>query len=131
MGCSYKYNTAGLEYTWWPLEDPENGIASKITSWVPDPALYVLIHEPPARRYMAPGSPGWFVHWHYARGPTDVPEEKLKHDGQQFISPVLFVEGHVAKHDFTRTIQSDPEHPFEPTKDWIWYKPAAPAEHAP
>ena len=131
MGCSYKYNTAGLEYTRWPLEDPENGIATKITSWVPDPALYVLIHEPPARRYMAPGSPGWFVHWHYARGPTDVPEEELKHDGQQFISPVLFVEGHVATHNFTRTIQSDPEHPFEPRKDWIWYKPAQASQSGP
>jgi hypothetical protein len=113
------------------MEDSEKGIAEKHDNWVVDPALYVLIHEPPARRYKAPGSLGWFVHWHFARGPTDVPQEELKHDTQKFISPVLFIDGHAARHDFTRTIQSDPEHPFEPTKDWIWYKPREPARPAP
>ena len=112
------------------MEDPVNGIANKKTCWVPDPTLYILIHEPPARAYMAPPQ-GWFVHWHYARGPTDVPLSQLEHDPQQFISPVLFVDGHVARHDFTRTIHSDPEHCFEPAKDWIWYKPAQPPQSGP
>src|SRR5439155_19869971 len=99
LGCSYTYNTCSLEYTRLPMEDPQSGIAEKKLSWVRQPALYVLIHEPPARRYSTPGSAAWYYHWHYARGPTDVPLERLKHDPQKFISPVLFVEGHVATHD--------------------------------
>jgi hypothetical protein len=130
VGCSYKYNTGELEYTRLPMEDPVNGIAEKKVNWAPDPTLYVLMHEPPARRYMAPVH-GWFVHWHYARGPTDVPESQLELDPQQFISPVLFVDGHVARHDFTKTLHSDPDYPFEPTKDWIWYKPAQPPQSSP
>jgi prepilin-type processing-associated H-X9-DG protein len=43
----------------------------------------------------------------------------------RFIAPVLFVDGHSRFHDFTRAISDDPEYPYEPTKDWIWYKPAA------
>jgi hypothetical protein len=71
-----------------------------------------------------------FVQWHYARGPSDVPLDQLDQDRQPFISPVLFVDGRVARHDFTRTIQADPVYCFEPTKDWIWYKPVEPAQLA-
>jgi prepilin-type processing-associated H-X9-DG protein len=119
VGCSYKYNVGDLEYTRFPMEDPVNGIAEKKVNWAPEPALYVLIHEPPARRYL-----GWFVQWHFARGPSDVSEEQLEHAGHQFISPILFVDGHVARNDFTKTLLMDPIYCFEPTKDWIWYKPA-------
>ena len=54
-----------------------------------------------------------------------MPFEELKTDDQKFISPVLFVDGHVAKHDFTTALRSDLTNHFEPTKDWVWYKPAA------
>ena len=47
----------------------------------------------------------------------------LPRDGAKFISPILFVDSHVAVHDFTRVIKSDPEYIYEETKDWIWYKP--------
>ena len=122
VGCSYKYNTGYWDYrdrTRVPMEDPGDGIAGKDLNWVSNPSLYILMHEPPARAYF-----GWFVHWHYARGTTDVPQSRLMRDTQRFISPVLFVDAHAAKHDFTKAIQSDPDDPFEPTKDWIWYKPA-------
>jgi len=110
-----------------PKADP-TGIAEKPITWVPSPALYILMHEPPARPYLAylvPGSKKWFFHWHYARGRTDVPFEELKNDQQKFISPVLFVDGHAAKHDFTTALKSDLTNHFEPTKDWVWYKPGA------
>jgi len=32
--------------------------------------------------------------------------------------------GHAAMHDFTPSWCDDPYHPYEETKDWIWYKPA-------
>jgi len=75
------------------------------------------MYEPPAR-------PDYYCyHWHFSRSPTDVAFEDLKSDGQRFISPILFVDGHTARHDFTRAIKGDPSYPFEPTKDWVWYKP--------
>jgi prepilin-type processing-associated H-X9-DG protein len=40
-----------------------------------------------------------------------------------FVSPILFVDGHTAIHNFSRALKTDPYHPYEPTKDWIWYEP--------
>ena len=126
MGCSYKYNTGRLEFTQLPMEDPEFGMAGKNVSWVPEPAKFILLHEPPARAYEAANEPGrWFVHWHFAQGQTDVRHTELQRDPQRFISTVLFPDGHCASHDFTRSIQNDPLFPYEPTANWIWYKPAA------
>ncbi len=41
----------------------------------------------------------------------------------RFLVPVLFVDGHTKMHDFTRSLTENPRYPYEPTKDWIWYKP--------
>jgi prepilin-type processing-associated H-X9-DG protein len=40
-----------------------------------------------------------------------------------YLSPVLFVDGHAAFHNFTKSLTENPYYPYEPTKDWIWYKP--------
>jgi hypothetical protein len=104
------------------LEDAVDGIALERVNWVLQPSLYILIHEPPAKRYSF-GVDDWFVHWHYAKGPTDVPRSRLETDPQKFISTVLFVDAHAAKHDFTMVMKSQPDFPYEPTKDWVWYKP--------
>jgi len=42
----------------------------------------------------------------------------------QFISPILFVDGHTAAHNFSKALTVDPYYPYEETKDWMWYKPA-------
>jgi prepilin-type processing-associated H-X9-DG protein len=42
----------------------------------------------------------------------------------RFRVPVLFVDGHTKVHDFTESLTTDPHYPLEPTKDWMWYKPA-------
>ena len=41
------------------------------------------------------------------------------------MSPLLFVDGHAGFFDFTKTIKADADYIWEPTKDWIWYKPKA------
>jgi len=136
LGCSYIYNTpSGYWLTRITMEDRVNGIAGKPVTWVPNPSLYILMNEPPARSfYPSPGAVGpyvLFTHWHYASGnkPSgvwigDVPKDSLK-----FLSPILFVDGHAASIDFTRNIKADPYYPFEPTSDWIWYKPRSGASH--
>jgi prepilin-type processing-associated H-X9-DG protein len=138
-GCSYMYNVPAsvtpYHKTRLPQEDPYLGIAGKKVGWVPDPARFILMYEPPARSFLlfptlnAPMHS--FQHWHYSAGDPNarditnsafVYQMQLAGDGRKFVSPILFVDGHVAKHDFTPTIKMDPDFVFEPTKDWIWYK---------
>ena len=118
LGCSYRLNASELgNLTFQPMADPGYNLAGKKESWVPEPSRFILIHEPPAF---------WFdnyYHWHYASGPTTVDPTNLNADGQRFISPILFVDGHTASLDFTRALKAVPLYPMEPTKDWIWYKP--------
>jgi hypothetical protein len=79
----------------------------------------IVVHEPPAFWYNN------YYHWHSARGPTTVLPGQLGEDGQKFISPILFADGHSASHDFTRALKTNPAFPMEPTKDWYWYEPKA------
>lgn len=126
IGCSYQYNagmlttlsSGGFRQT---PEDPIDGLAWKYESWAPSPVHYILMYEPPARPYgCGGGAPEWYQ-WHYAQGSTDIADPKTARP--QFYSPVLFVDGHTAVHNFTRALTIDPYYPYEPTKDWIWYKP--------
>lgn len=126
IGCSYQYNAGllatvtggGFRQT---PEDPLDGMAEKSESWAPSPVHYLLMHEPPARLYgCGGGSPEWYQ-WHFAQGSTDIADPQAARP--QFWSPVLFVDGHTAVHNFSRALATDPAYPYEPTKDWIWYKP--------
>ena len=92
------------------------------------------MHEPPARSFRIGINKVLmqeFQHWHYSTLPSDwrsVPNEAdcpqiyLPQDRRKFVSPILFVDSHVAFHDFTANIRADPDYDFEPTKDWVWYK---------
>ncbi len=122
IGCSYWYNST--DFGNWTLQEPDNDpngvgqdLSARKENWVPDPARFICMFEPPAY---------WFenyYHWHFARGPTTITPDQLADDGQKFISPILFVDGHSANHDFTHALKDDPNYPMEPTKDWMWYKP--------
>jgi prepilin-type N-terminal cleavage/methylation domain-containing protein/prepilin-type processing-associated H-X9-DG protein len=128
-GCSYLYNT-GIVGTRQKPDDPTpyGGLAGKKIGWVPSPSLYIMLDEPPAQGFgiIYDGVPmRLFVHWHESRSSkTDWAQAELPNDSSKFISPIAFVDGHVARMDFTKSIKGDPDYPYEPTKDWIWYKPA-------
>jgi prepilin-type N-terminal cleavage/methylation domain-containing protein len=122
LGCSYFYN--GNRSGNSTLKDPDENdndvgedLSGKKESYVPEPSRFIAMFEPPAFWYDN------YYHWHYARGPTTITPDQLKDDGQKFISPILFVDGHCASHDFTHALKDDPDYPMEPTKDWMWYKP--------
>jgi len=85
-------------------------------------ALFIMMHEPPAFVFGESGTK-YLFHWHYGRGATTLTSGKLKQDNQKFFSAILFVDGHASKHDFTKAIKEDLNHPLEPTANWIWYKP--------
>jgi prepilin-type N-terminal cleavage/methylation domain-containing protein len=117
VGSSYHYNGGSLTFLEGggfrlPYEGP---LALQTESWVPEPERYILMHEPPARLY-----PGLWSQWHYAVGRNDIDDPVYAR--QRFISPVLFVGGHVAVHNFAKSLSTDPRFPYESTKDWIWYK---------
>jgi prepilin-type N-terminal cleavage/methylation domain-containing protein len=128
VGCSYHYNAGGLAYLTGggfkqKPEDEVLGLAGKQENWVLSPSLYILLHEPAARLYgCVPVEPSW-CQWHFVRGPVDIYDPKTAR--QEFISPIAFVDGHAAQHNFSKSLSTDPLFPYEPTKDWIWYKPAA------
>ena len=129
IGCSYAYNAGSLTFvvgggTKLPQADPDAGLASKAESWVDEPSRYLLFHEPPARLYGCLGTgPRWYQ-WHKALPQTEFEDPRLAR--RRFISPVAFIDGHVASHDFTRSLADDPYFPYEPTPQWIWYKPVSP-----
>jgi prepilin-type N-terminal cleavage/methylation domain-containing protein len=117
LGCSYCYNAAYWgNSTLLPLDD-EYMLSDKKESYVKDPSRMILMHEPPAFWYAN------YYHWHYARGPTTITPGALPTDGQKFISPILFVDGHSRSFDFTHALKDNPDYPMEPTKDWYWYEP--------
>ena len=140
IGSSYHYNGGML--TW--LKDPPARfidpyiLASKRENWVKEPDKYIMMHEPPARPYaddpMNPdgtknpdGNPSvevsvmWYQ-WHNAL-PMRVDIADPLYAPRRFISPVLFVDGHVRIHDFSKALTADPKSPYEPAKDWVWLQP--------
>jgi prepilin-type N-terminal cleavage/methylation domain-containing protein len=134
-GCSYMYNVrAPLSYDL-TRYGPDGDLAGNLAGWVREPSKFVLMYEPPARSFgiLYNGKKTHiFQHWHYAPkvdwrilpNPNDVPQPCLPGDRYKFISPLLFVDGHVASFDFSKVIRADPDFVFEETKDWIWYKRA-------
>ncbi len=122
VGCTYRFNgNLWKNATRHFAADPDYNLAGKNESWAPNPSLFIMVHEPPAFVYGDSGIKFLF-HWHYARGATTLNFSQLKQDNQKFLSPILFVDGHASKYDFTKAIKEDPMHPLEPTANWIWYK---------
>lgn len=127
LGCSYCFNSAMLGNLTLNVADGSNpadgliylgeNLSRKRENWVLDPVRFIMMYEPPATWWEN------YYHWHYARGPTTIIPDQLSKDAQRFISPILFVDGHSASHDFTHRLKANPDYPMEPSKDWMWYKP--------
>jgi prepilin-type N-terminal cleavage/methylation domain-containing protein len=130
FGLSYRLNTGPWENTKYEVEGVLPG---KKLGWVKQPTQYIYVYEPPARPMHKPTfdpdlchlngikEPYNYFHWHFNTGPPSVFD--VANDTQKSISPVLFVDGHSAKHDFTKAIHEDWRYPTEETTKWIWYQP--------
>ena len=81
---------------------------------VPEPARFILMHEPTAMAYL-----DQFCHGHCARGQITVTREQLKRDRQKFISAIAFGDGRAAQGDSTKALVTNPTYSVEPTGDWI------------
>ena len=128
VGMSYQYNggtplvlSGGGFLAWKNSPTLPATLAGQAEGWVPDPSRFILMHEPPARIYgCIESGPRWYQ-WHYAAaGPAEFVDPRSA--PARFISPILFVDGHTRRHNFTRALTTDPYHPYEETADWMWYK---------
>src|SRR3954451_6793749 len=130
FGLSYKLNLGPWENTKYVVEGVLPGQNS---GWVKQPSDYIYVYEPPARPEHKPvlnpslcslaliPEPYNYFHWHFNTGPPSVFD--IANDHQKAISPILFVDGHAAEHDFTKALHQDWRYPTEAVKDWIWYQP--------
>jgi prepilin-type N-terminal cleavage/methylation domain-containing protein len=132
FGCSYKINSSPWIHT---VYVPKGNLSGKTIQWVANPSAYIAVYEPPARPKIklifapdvchlttpGPEPPYYYFHWHFNTGASSVYD--VRKDSQKAISPILFVDGHGAKHDFTKALHNQPRYPTETTKDWIWYQP--------
>jgi len=143
FGCSYKFNSSPWIITGkfrrldppFTVYVPKGALPGKTMQWVENPSAYIMVYEPPARPLIKlaldpdvchlvsppPEPPYYYFHWHFNTGASSVFD--VTKDGQKAISPILFVDGHGAKHDFTKALHAKPRYPWEATKDWIWYQP--------
>ncbi len=137
VGCSSRYNAvyiAPLDLSRVPpqpqatLQRPDGTLPRRPESWVRDPARFILANEPPAQpldkwvtRPPRPMAVIYWTQWHRNRGRTDFQDPTIA--PPLFVSPVLFVDGHAALHDFSKSVMTDPYYPYEETKDWMWYQP--------
>jgi len=101
-------------------------ITGKPDTSIPNPSLMILMFEPPA----APQAchcprvehfkPRWYQ-WHRRRALSIFLDPRLA--PPLFYSPILFLDGHASVCNFTKALRTDPYHPFEETKEWMWYIP--------
>jgi prepilin-type N-terminal cleavage/methylation domain-containing protein len=138
FGLSYRLNTEPWDNTKYEVEGVLPG---QRFGWVKHPSEYIYVYEPPARPLHKPLlhpdlchllpilEPYNYFHWHFNKGKSSVFD--IANDNDKAISPILFVDGHAAKHDFTKALHDDWRYPTEATKDWIWYQPVTGSNGAP
>ncbi len=138
IGCSYLYNKSVTSIFDAPVDlsrvpplppfilRPTTGsLPNKPEDFVTQPSRQILVTEPPARPIGRDvGGPiiYYWAQWHRRAAYTDFLDPTIA--PRMFVSPTLFVDGHVAMHDFSDSVMRDPFYPYEETKDWVWYQPA-------
>jgi prepilin-type N-terminal cleavage/methylation domain-containing protein len=127
-GFSYEQNLgAPVGLTKPYTQQPSAGsIVGESEGWIREPSLFIMVFEPPAIPQVCHHEsehfrPQWYQ-WHRARAGNRFRDPRLA--PALFYSPVVFMDLHVSIHNFSRSLRNDPYHPFERTKDWIWYKPS-------
>ena len=126
VGASYHYNGGTLTVLSGGgfKRERDGGLANQTDGWVPTPVKYIVMHEPPARPYNNEDQVEWYQ-WHYGSSANDIYDPKAAPD--QFVSPVLYADGHTKVNNFSKALKTDPLYPYEETAEWIWYKPFLPA----
>lgn len=107
IGCSYQYNA-------WT----KNSIQNVRSETIADSSRYIVMYEPPAMPVNTRGGNLWYFQWHRRQGtPTllNVNPQTIA----RFVSPILFLDGHVAEIDFTKHLLNG-ANPSASTAQWVW-----------
>ena len=125
VGNDYNFNCAlHGNYSSNDTEDPVFNLGLKQTSWVLEPARFILMHEFATYPWSDDEGHVNLTQWHSASNPgKDFTESTIKGMRDKLVAPVLFVDGHSQQCDFTAIIKKNPLRGLEPGKDWMWYKP--------
>jgi prepilin-type N-terminal cleavage/methylation domain-containing protein/prepilin-type processing-associated H-X9-DG protein len=130
FGLSYRLNIMPWENTKYVVGGVLPG---QKEGWVKQPSAYIYVYEPPAQPMLKPLfhpdlchmkpilAPYNYFHWHLNKSRSSV--FNIDNDSEKAISPILFVDGHVAREDFTKALHDDWQYPTETTRNWIWYQP--------
>lgn len=109
LGCSYWYNF------WVPSLQSSGTLSRK------SPNLLILLFEPPATPIAGRSGRPWYFQWHYrngGKGASAINDMRLDSVKPRFISPILFLDGHVAVKDFTAPLVTRTENSVQ--TEWIW-----------
>lgn len=134
IGSSYVYNSR-ISAPWDPNRSPPLPVTTlkprgkplhRMTySEIEYPDRFILMTEPAARpmgrRMDATTVIFHWSQWHRRRGRSDFRDPTIAPN--LFWSPVLFVDGHVSGHNFSKQVMTDPFYPYEESADWMWYQP--------
>lgn len=130
FGLSYRLNLRPWDLTKFEVSGVLPG---QKAGWVKQPSEYIAVYEPPAVPMHKPllkpdlchlvaiREPYNYFHWHLNTGRPSVFD--IANDNEQAISPILYVDGHAARQDFTKALHQDWRFPTEATKNWTWYQP--------
>jgi hypothetical protein len=102
-GCSYLYNF------WVPALEREGQIASIA------PNLLIVMYEPPAASVGGYGGSTWYFQWHLRKGEPVLSGAQVS-KAARFVSPISFLDGHAASHDFTQAILYN----ADSSSKWRW-----------
>lgn len=126
-GYSYEFNDGAPIGPKSPYRGTLHRVAGSLLgrqeSWIPNPVKFILMHEPPAAPQVCYHNqihfePRWYQ-WHRNRGKTQFLNPRKA--PLNFYSSTLFADLHVGFFNFSKSLTTDPDHPYEETKDWMWY----------
>jgi len=130
-GASYRFNW-NLQDNYQGLQvaaDPYYNLSGKKESWAPEPSRFIMLHEVSAYPWDSGIDTAGTVavgQWHYSTHPgRTFNPATLRNDTDKFVAPILFVDGHSLRCDFTQVFQANPLRALEPGRNWMWYKPVS------
>jgi prepilin-type processing-associated H-X9-DG protein len=137
IGSSYVYN-AGQGAPRDQTRSPPLPISTRLPQRPPLPRIeiedikqpdrHILMTEasarPMERRTSICTGVFFWSQWHRNRGKKNFGDPTIA--PAAFWSPVLYVDGHVEFHNFSRSVMTDPYYPYEETLNWVWYEPRTP-----
>lgn len=117
----YYYQSAGI------ADDPMYNLGLKKESWASQPSRFILMHEPAPYPWADSDDAGAAIRiaqWHETSNPGKMFDQNaIKSDPDRLVGPVVFVDGHGQRCDFTATMKANPMRGLEPGANYRWYKP--------